>query len=96
MVQVAGVNGSGYITDITQVSAGFGSLFLRGSDGAVFSCGWNEQGPLGINNFTNQNKLQQVLGVNGVGYITGISKIYTGFYDSLFIRGSDGAVFGCG
>jgi alpha-tubulin suppressor-like RCC1 family protein len=96
MVQVAGVNGTGYITDITQVSAGFSSLFLRGSDGAIFGCGWNEQGTLGINNFTNQNKLQQVLGVNGIGYITGISKIYTGFYDSLFIRGSDGAVFGCG
>ena len=91
-----GVNGLGYITGITQISSGFGSLFLRGSDGAVFGIGWNDKGSLGLNNFTFQTKMQQVLGVNGIGYITGISQICSGYYDSLFIRGEDGAVFGCG
>ncbi len=91
-----GINGLGYITGITQISSGFGSLFLRGSDGAVFGIGWNDKGSLGLNNFTFQTKMQQVLGVNGIGYITGISHIYSGYYDSLFIRGDDGAVFGCG
>jgi len=97
LIQVKGENGVGFITGITKISAaGLHSLFLRGSDGAVFSCGFNGYGALGLNNLINQNTLQQVKGVNGVGFITGITQISAGLYRSMFLRGSDGAVFSTG
>jgi hypothetical protein len=98
LVQVKGVDGIGFITGITQISAGgYHSLFLRESDGAVFGCGMNTYGVLGIDNYNESyTTLQQVKGVNGVGFITGITQIAAGVYHSLFLRGSDGAVFSCG
>jgi alpha-tubulin suppressor-like RCC1 family protein len=96
-VQVKGVNGIGFITGITQISAAGGlSLFLRGSDGAVFGCGYNYYGALGNGVYTDSSTLQQVKGLNGEGFLTGITQISSGSYCSLFLRGSDGAVFGCG
>ena len=59
--QVKGPNGVGYITDITQISACWNhSIFLRGFNNTVFSCGGNENGQLGISNYDNQNTLQRV------------------------------------
>ena len=98
LVQVKGVDGIGFITGITQISAGgYHSLFLRESDGSVFGCGMNTYGALGIDNYNESyTTLQQVKGVNGVGFITGITQIAAGVYHSLFLRGSDGAVFSSG
>ena len=98
ITQVKGVNGVGFITGIVQISTGNDhSLFLRGSDGAVFSCGNNVFGQLGIGTNLNQSRsLQQVKGVGGIGFLTGITQIATNNNHSLFLRGSDGAVFGCG
>ena len=90
--QVKGINGVGFIEGITQISTGeFNSYFLRGSDGTVFSCGANSHGVLGLNVYDNQKTLQQVKGLNGVGYLTGIVKIDT----TIFLK-NDGSVYGCG
>ncbi|NDC57060.1 MAG: hypothetical protein EBZ69_09715 [Alphaproteobacteria bacterium] len=93
--QVKGLNGYSYITDIEQIAIGYNySLFLK-KDGTVFSCGNNGNGQLGINNYIYKNTLQQVKGLYGIGYITNIKQIATGFYHSLFLS-NDGTVFSCG
>jgi len=95
--QVKGVNGNGYINGIVQVSAGYyHTMFLNGIDGTVYICGYNGYGQLGLNNTLNYYSLQQVLGVNGEGFISGITQIAAGFYHSLFLRAGDGNVFTCG
>ena len=66
--QVKGVNGVDFITNITQILAGYeNSLFLN-NKGKVFSCGRNSEGQLGIGNNYDQHTLQQVKGVNGVDF----------------------------
>jgi alpha-tubulin suppressor-like RCC1 family protein len=96
--QVLGVGGTGYITGITQVSAGGNhSLFLH-STGIVYACGWNGNGQLGMNNTTQSQVLVQVLGINGdaVNKISMIKQVSAGNAHSLFLRSTDGAVFCCG
>jgi alpha-tubulin suppressor-like RCC1 family protein len=94
LVQVKGVNGSGYITDIIHIATGGSHSLFRRSDGAVFACGDNSYGQLGINSTTQQNALVQVKGVDGSGFIADITDIASS-YHSLFRR-SDGTVFACG
>ena len=100
--QVKGVNGEGFITGITQIAAGGNtSLFLRGSDGAVFGCGPLTIIGQGISNLVYgtaicSSTLQQIKGIDGVGFITGITQIACGLNFCLFLRGSDGAVLSCG
>jgi alpha-tubulin suppressor-like RCC1 family protein len=90
-----------YISGITQIAAGVNhSLFLK-SDGAVFACGWNGVGQLGVTSVTTDTANRfiptQVLNYSGgTGtYISGITQIAAGLAHSLFRR-SDGAVFACG
>jgi len=88
------------ISGITQIAAGsYHSLFLRVSDGAVFACGYNAFGQLGVHVSDTANRFipTQVLNYSGgTGtYISGITQIAAGLYHSLFRR-SDGAVFACG
>ena len=91
--QVLGVNGSGTISGITQVSAGhFHSLFLH-SSGIVYACGANESGQLGINNRENIFTLKQVFDTNGSANISGITQISAGTYYSLFLKGNNGSVY---
>ena len=60
LVKVKGINGTGNISDIIEISAGNKhSLFLK-VDGTIFSCGNNEFGQLGIGDTTKKNTLVQI------------------------------------
>ena len=96
-VQVLGVGGSGNLTGITAVAAGYShAVGLRGSDGAVFAWGYNNVGQLGDNTSIQRKTPVQVLGVGGTGNLTGITAIAAGYYHTVALRGSDGAVFDWG
>jgi len=90
------------LTGITQIAVGemnpdrrSNTFFLRGSDGAVFACGHNGSGALGIGTNTESKQIVQVKGVNGVGFITGIIQVAAGMHHAIFLK-NDGTVYGCG
>jgi prepilin-type N-terminal cleavage/methylation domain-containing protein len=76
-VQVLGVGGSGYLTGVSKISAGWSHTCALKIDGTVWCWGHNGSGQLGINNTTQQLTPVQVLGTGGTGYLTGVSQIST-------------------
>ncbi|MGB9858596.1 MAG: Ig-like domain-containing protein [Moorellaceae bacterium] len=94
-VQVKGPNGSGYLTDVVAVAAGYShSLALR-SDGTVWAWGKNTYGRLGDGTTTNRTTPVQVKGPNGNGYLTDVVAVAAGCDFSLALR-SDGSVWAWG
>jgi len=95
-VQVLGPNGVGYLTDIIAIATGdFHSIALS-DDGAVFAWGINNDGQIG-NNSDGDNILTpvQTLGMDGVGYLTGIVAISAGAFHSIALS-EDGGVLAWG
>jgi len=93
--QVKGVGGSNFVSNVVQVACGFGHSFFLKNDGTVYGCGYNFNGTLGLAINANQNTLQQVKGVGGVGFASNIVQVACGYIHSLFLK-SDGTVYGCG
>ena len=85
-VQVAGVSGSGNLTNISQIAAGDYNTCALKSDGTVFCWGNGENGELGNNNSRSSFVPVQVVGMGG------ISQISVGSYHSCALR-SDGSAF---
>jgi len=63
---------------VTSISSGSYHTIVLMSDGSIYVCGWNVHGQLGIGNLTNSSTLTQMLGENGVGFITNIVSIADG------------------
>ncbi|MDD2913580.1 MAG: RCC1 repeat-containing protein, partial [Candidatus Pacebacteria bacterium] len=94
-VQVKGVGGVGYLTDITSITAGnYHALALK-SDGTVYAWGRNYNGELGDGTQTNKYTPVQVKGVGGTGYLTNIESFIGGASYSLALK-SDGTVYSWG
>ena len=94
-VQVLGVGGSDFLSNISQIAAGsYQSLFLNHS-GNVYSCGNNILGQLGNNTTENSNTPVQVLGVGGSGVLSNIKQVSGGIYLSIFLDNS-GNIYSCG
>jgi alpha-tubulin suppressor-like RCC1 family protein len=91
-VQVlAGAQGLGFLTGVTSIDAGNFHSIASTSTGAVFAWGYNSNGQLGNGSTTNQNEPVQVLaGVQGSGYLTGVSSVSAGqaFSTALATSGS--------
>ncbi len=93
-IQVKGVGGIGYLTDIEQIAAGFGHKVALKSDGTVYAWGINNYGQVGDNTKTDKIIPIQVKGVGGTGYLTDIIQIKasTGGGCTVALK-SDGTVY---
>jgi alpha-tubulin suppressor-like RCC1 family protein len=78
-----------------KVSAGSNHSLALKRDGTVWSWGNNINGRLGINNTIHQNVPTQVLGLNGIGFLTDVIDITAGVDHSMALK-SDGTVWGWG
>jgi len=85
-VQVLGPGGSGYLTNVTQMSQSASHSCALKSDGTVYCWGWNGYGAIGNNSTTDALTPVQVLGPGGSGYLTGVAQINAGFYSSCAIK----------
>jgi|GEM_PF-2592624 len=92
-IQVKGVGGSGYLTGIVDIAAGYAFSIALKSDGTVYA--WGLGGKLGDGTSTMRFTPVQVKGVGGSGYLTGITSI-SSKYEHTLALGGDGSVYAWG
>lgn len=97
-VQVVGVGGTGFLTGVIAVSAGYEFSTALLSDGSVRAWGSNSKGQLGngLTGSPNDSKTPvQVKGIGGTGTLSGISQVSAGREHVLGLR-PDGSVVAWG
>jgi alpha-tubulin suppressor-like RCC1 family protein len=96
-VQVKDAAGTGTLTGITAISAGFGHNLALKSDGTVWAWGLNNLGQLGDNKIASSPSLLpiQVKDTAGTGNLTGITAIAAGYQHNLAVK-ADGTVWAWG
>jgi len=94
-VQVKGVGGSGFLTNITKIGAGYTAGYALKSDGSVYSWGQNTYGQLGDNTTTQRNAPVQIHGPGDIGFLTDIVNVGGGTDFGNVIK-SDGTVYSWG
>ncbi|NTU98722.1 RCC1 repeat-containing protein [Candidatus Falkowbacteria bacterium] len=82
-VQVLGLGGSGLLTGVLKISAGYMHSLALKSDGTVWAWGYNGNGRLGDNTTTERRTPVQVLGVGGSGVLTNAVSIAAGSGHSI-------------
>ena len=90
-VEVVGAGGSGHLTGITAIAAGYVYSVALKSNGTLWAWGYNGFGQLGDNTTTDRHVPVEVVGAGGSGHLTGITAIAAGAEHSLALR-SDGTV----
>lgn len=96
-VQVVGPGGSGFLTGIVAVAApaGGGYSLALGSDGTVWSWGYNANGQLGDGTTTFRHTPVHVVGPGGTGILTNVVAIAAGANAGYAVKG-DGTVWSWG
>ena len=95
-VQVKGVNGSGNLTDVVSLAAGYLHSMALKSDGSAWSFGYNAYGQLGDGTVTNRTTPVQVKGgESGEEYLTDMMSVSGGNSHSAGVK-KDGSVWGFG
>ena len=94
-VQVYGLNGVGFLTNIISVSAGDEYSLALKQDGGVYAWGENEYGKLGNNSTENSYAPVKVKVLNGEEVLRDIVAISAGGYHSLALK-RDGTVYAWG
>jgi len=93
--QVSGLDGVGFLTDVTSVAAGIYSSTALKNDGSVWSWGNNSWGALGSGNNASTTTPHQVAGVRNEGFLTDVKAIASKYGHSLAIK-NDGTVLSWG
>ncbi len=94
-VQVVGVGGVGFLTDVDKIYAGGYHNVAVKRDATLWTWGYNTYGQLCDNTTTTKKTPIQVLGPLGVGLLDNVVSIYLGRYHSLFVK-TDGTVWAAG
>ena len=94
-VRVKGVGGSGYLTDIVAINAGYYHTLALGPDGSIYTWGRNYQGQLGVGSTTDASTPVRVKGVGGAGNLSGIVLAAAGGAHSVAMA-ADGSVYAWG
>lgn len=96
-VQVKGPGGVGFLTGVVKVAAGERTIVALKADGTVWAWGSNAGDVLGNNDaaVTMVTTPVQVVGLNGVGFLSGIAAIGMHSFHALAVA-SDGTVFAWG
>jgi hypothetical protein len=92
-VEVHGVNGSGFLSGIVQVSVGnSGTLCALSAAGNVYCWGYGLYGDLGNNGASSSTTPVEVVGSNRSGYLSGISQVTVGNSGTVCAFASSGTV----
>jgi alpha-tubulin suppressor-like RCC1 family protein len=87
-----GPGGSGFLTGIKAIAAGWYHTVALKQDGTVWTWGLNYLGQLGDGTTTDRSTPVQVLGPGGSGFLTGVKAIAAGGAFTLALK-QDGAVW---
>jgi alpha-tubulin suppressor-like RCC1 family protein len=91
-VKVKGENGTGVLTGVTTVVAGYFHSLALDSDGSVWAWGDNTNGQLGNGDSGTgvyESIPAQVKGENGVGVLTNVTAIASGYHHSFAISSNE-------
>lgn len=94
-VHVKSVDGTGFLSDVTHISAG-GYFSVAATTTGVFAWGFGSYGQLGDGNSTSSPLPVQVQGIGGYGYLAGITAISAGGFHSLVLAPSNVYAWGNG
>jgi len=91
-VQVVGPGGSGVLTDVRYIEAGYSYTVVIKTDDTVWAWGDNSSGQLGDGTNTDRKTPVQVVGVGGTGYLTDITMISAGWEHTVALKTDGGIV----
>ena len=94
-IQVLGVGGVGFLSDVVTIYAGGYHNVVVKNDGTLWTWGYNTYGQLADNTTVTKKTPIQVMGLAGVGTLSDVVSVYMGRYHSLFVK-SDGTVLSAG
>ena len=94
-VQVKGVSGNGWLSDVTAVTGGVRYAVALKSDGSVWAWGYNYSGQLGDGTTTHSTTPVQVKGADGIGWLSDITAIAAGEGYTVALK-TDGSVWAWG
>jgi alpha-tubulin suppressor-like RCC1 family protein len=94
-VQVMGLGGNGFLTNIVAIAAGSAHTLALRRDGRVFGWGANSYGGLGNVTGSGSTYPTEMVNENGTGPLGAIISIAAGDYHSLML-GANGRVFATG